>query len=251
MNGKKNLLLLTATIVPKQNVKNLKIVDSKIRMEQYKLALDFYLKMLSEGHIQNILFVDNSASDCSPLKSLAEKYDVLDKVEFISFDGLDYPDVYGRGYGEFKLIQYAMENSILIKSLENDDLIWKVTGRYILSNYLRILKKVPTDFDFYCNCRNYPMYWIDLYVLCWKKSSYSTILNNIYQQLLEGNDAISSEQKFRSIIDFKKSSLSIVKRFNVTPCLIGFRGYDNQPYESGFKFHLRNVLNKLMPSIWI
>lgn len=246
-----NLLLLTATITPKNKKKNLAITDPAVRLEQYKLALEYYLKMLSDGYIGGILFVDNSTSDCSSLVNLVEKYDVLDKVEIVSFYGLDYPDQYGRGFGEFKLIQYAMENSKLVASLGENDLIWKVTGRYILNNFQKILEEAPDNFDFYCNCRNYPISWIDLYALGWRKSCYSLLLDNIYLKLEEGDDTASSEEKFRVIIDNADSSLNIVRRFNITPNLIGYRGFDNQPYENGFKYTARKWMNRILPFIWI
>ncbi|HEY0562260.1 MAG TPA: hypothetical protein VGD04_02955 [Methylophilus sp.] len=248
-NKPKHLLLITATITPKSNAKNLAVVDPAIRMQQYLLAFEFFLSLLQSNHIKNIVFVDNSATDCSPLISLVEQHGLTDLVEVISFDGLDYPAEYGRGYGEFKLVQYAHDHSALMRTLADTDIVWKVTGRYQLTNLISMIKKAPAHFSIYCNCRNYPMYWVDKYVIAWTKAAYHASLNNIYKQLIETREA-SAELKFRQFID-QLTSKNVIKRFNVTPHLIGYRGYDNQPYESGMKFHLRNMLNKVMPFIWI
>ncbi len=248
-NKPKHLLLITATITPKNNAKNLAVLDPAIRMQQYLLAFKFYLSLLQGQHISHVVFVDNSATDCSPLRSLVEQQGLSDVVELISFDGLEYPAEYGRGYGEFKLVQYAHDHSELMRTLADTDIVWKVTGRYQLTNLVAMINKAPANFSIYCNCRNYPMYWVDMYVIAWTKAAYRASLNNIYQQLIETREA-SAELKFRLFIDQLPSG-NVVKRFNVTPHLIGYRGYDNQPYESGIKFYLRAMLNKIMPFIWI
>jgi hypothetical protein len=246
-----NLLILTATIAPPLNAPQLARTDPKIRLNDYRKALEFYLSYLVEGKIYGLVFAENSASDISELQNLCFEYDVIDKIEFISFSGLDYPPSYGRGYGEFKMIEYVMEHSQLIQKLPERANIWKVTGRYIIRNLENVLKTRPSS-DFYCQCRDIPMYWIDLYVLCWNKKAYDVILKNIYQLIREDNVAVSAEQLFRKILDEQNSDLKVVKRLRAIPELEGIRGYDNQVYQSKkVKLLLRKVVNFLVPWLWI
>lgn len=246
-----NIILLTATITPPKNAKNLVVVDSGLRLQQYATAFEFYLQQLAKGFFSHIIFVDNSGSDCSFIAQLAEQYNLTQQVEIISFSGLDYPAVYGRGFGEFKLVEYAMCNSHILLSADSNAGIWKITGRYIVSNIGAIIEASPNTADFYCHCRNYPMQWIDLYILKWKKSAYRIFLMNIYLQLKEGEDSESSEQKFRKVVDANLANIKLVKRFNIIPHLIGIRGYDSQPYQNTFKHRLRTIANTLFPFIWI
>lgn len=246
-----NIVLLTATIAPPENAKNLVILDSDLRLQQYIMAFKFYLQQLAAGSFSHLVFVDNSGSDCSCFTNLAIQYDLTQQVEVISFYGLDYPVNYGRGYGEFKLVEYAMRNANTLLFADSDAAIWKITGRYIVTNLSAIIKSCPKTADFYCNCRNYPMRWIDLYILKWKKSAYSIFLIGIFLQLKEGEDSESSEQKFRKIVDANSKNIKLIKRFNIIPHLIGTRGYDNQPYQNNFKYKLRTIANNLFPFIWI
>jgi hypothetical protein len=151
------------------------------------------------------------------------------------------------------MLDYVMEHSRLIQELPAQANIWKVTGRYIIRNLEDLIKTYPSHIDFYCNCRNIPMFWMDLYVLCWNKNAYDVMLKNICHSIKE-DDAkeYSSEQVFRKIIDKNDFNIKIVKRFRVVPELEGIRGWDNQVYQSaGIKLMLRKLANCVMPWLWI
>ena len=247
-----NTLLLTATITPPQGVTNLARVDPDIRLDDYSRAFDFYCRVLSEGTITQLIFSENSGSDISRLRDLAEKHGVTRNTEFICYAGLDYPPEYGRGYGEFKLIDKVMKSSSLIQNLRTHENIWKITGRYILKNISGIIATRPPNADFYCHCRNIPKPWIDLFVLCWNKKAYAEFLDNIYQHLQESKMQESSEEHFRKIINGKNFESKIVKRFRTIPKLEGHRGLDGLRYEEmDLKLKIRQLANVCVPWLWI
>lgn len=251
-DSKINVLILTATIAPPLGAIKLARTDPKMRLSDYRKALEFYLACLADGKISGLVFADNSAYDTTELKNLCTEYGVAQKTEFISFEGLDYPPTYGRGYGEFKMIDYVMEHSQIIQQLQPQANIWKVTGRYILDNLEDIIRTCPSDADFYCHCRNIPIRWVDLYVLCWNKNSYNDILRSIYKLIREDNITGSAEQTFRNIIDEQNFQGKIVKRFRTLPKLRGVRGLDNQSYQDmSAKFFLRKTANFFVPWLWI
>ena len=126
-NTKTNLLILTATITPPPDAAQLTRTDPTIRLNDYRKALEFYLSCLADGKNSGLVFAENSESDISELQNLCRKYNVIEQTEFISFAGLNYPSAYGRGYGEFKMIDYVMEHSQLIERLPAQANIWKVT----------------------------------------------------------------------------------------------------------------------------
>src|SRR3981081_4398328 len=115
-------LLMTATITPPPVVTNLTRSDPVKRLLDYLWALEFYLQLPTEV-LPRILFVENSGSDLSQIRELAARHPEK-KVEFISFEGLAYPPAFGRSYGETKLLDYAMDNSEIIRDLKPDDVIW-------------------------------------------------------------------------------------------------------------------------------
>ncbi|HAF02169.1 MAG TPA: hypothetical protein DCO68_04125 [Methylophilaceae bacterium] len=251
-NASSNLLILTATITPPVGAIKLSRTDPKLRLDDYIQAFKFYLPFVIEGKISGLIFADNSASDISEIQKICQAYNINEKIEFISFEGLDYPPEYGRGYGEFKLIDYVMQHSKLIAQASPDAYIWKITGRYILKNLGEIVFTRPAKADIYCHCRNIPIPWLDLFVLSWKKKVYNKTLKNICEKIREDQINTSSEIAFRSILDNLDTQFSITKRFRKVPDLQGIRGSDSQGYqEMKLKLLVRKVLNILVPWLWI
>ncbi len=247
-----NVFILSATITPPRGAAQLARTDPKIRLNDYVTALAFYIEQVKSGIITGLVFADNSNSDISELQKMAATSGIENKIEFISFYGLDYAPTFGRGYGEFKLVDYVMEHSTIIQSQPATAKIWKVTGRYILRNIREIIDTAPSSFDFYCNCRNIPEHWIDLYVLCWSKNGHNQILRGIYEKLKEGDIKGSAEHEFRRILDKLSTDLKIVKRFRRVPILEGIRGLDNQSYaDMRMKLIARRIAARLFPWLWI
>jgi hypothetical protein len=90
------------------------------------------------------VFVENCGFDLSPLADVVSVTRAAHRVEFVSFDGLDNPPRYGRGYGEFKLLDYASENSRTVAAADAGTMLWKVTGRYRVLNITRIIRSAPS-----------------------------------------------------------------------------------------------------------
>jgi len=245
-----NILILSATIQPPANARNLKRIDVNERKQDYLKAFSFYLKALQNHVVDFIIFTDNSGHDLSFLEDTIETNE-RQYTEFISFNGLDYAPDKGRGFGEFKLLDYTMDHSLIIQQHGDQGTIWKITGRYRLKNIDKLVRSYPAGKQFFCHCRNYPLRWCDTYVLAWKLDFYRQHLAGIYHHLDESAGHRSAESYFREHIDNLDSD-EIQRRFAYIPQLIGIRGYDNRTYEQE---HLKNafrvVMNKLCPWIWI
>lgn len=255
----KNILLLTATITPKSGVPNLKRTNPQDRLDDYAKALEFYLAQVGQT-CDGIVFVENSNSDVSKLKQLAERQSKGDKVEFIVFEGLDYPVHYDRGYGEFRLLDYGMARSQLIKQFPNNrTVVWKVTGRYTIQNLADVLAAQPKQFDLYCNCRNFPKYWVDTYFMAWTPEGYETCLRDVYHRLKTNvpgiPQGIAAEELLRSWLEqrFVRDHAHVIRRFRKTPDLSGIRGADNKGYstDNHWKYTFRHNISKLFPWVWI
>jgi hypothetical protein len=129
--GSEIIILLTSTINP-QHASKTKLQNPHLRQQQYESALDYYLNNFN----YKIVFVDNSNFNIS---SSYNSFISERRLEILCFEGLNYPRELGKGYGEMKIIEYALNHSGFINE---DSVIVKITGRLKLLNLANILSKV-------------------------------------------------------------------------------------------------------------
>jgi hypothetical protein len=139
MNRSPTAIVMTATITPNANTPLLARSEPQLRMEDYKTALKFYLSC-SNKLIDRIVFIDNSNTDLAPLTEIVRLSSTDKKVDLISFDGNDHPVQYGKGYSEYRLLDYGLGNTKLLKDF---DTFWKVTGRLCVTNIEHLIKTAP------------------------------------------------------------------------------------------------------------
>jgi hypothetical protein len=244
---------MTATIAPLLGIPALARTDPELRLRDYQQAFAFYASLLGDC-FDAIIFAENSNSDVSSVAfgSCGNRV-AASNVELVSFYGLDYPPAWGRGYGDFRIVDYAVEHSKLIQP---DDVIWKVTGRYIIENIRRIVESRPPTADVYCHMRNFPYRLCDLYLLAWTRRGYESVIKGIYPKLR--NDVIPNahtieETLFRKIVDQSSAKVKIVPRFRVVPILRGIRGWNNSQYSNSWSLKIiaRRLAHTFIPSLWI
>lgn len=117
---KKTILLLTACIDPR-GMKYTVLQDVEERKRQYKRAIDYYLANTK----YRIVFCDNSGADLAELVD----HEYNNRIELLSFMGNDFDNNYGKGYGEYLIIQYAFSHSRFIQKASS---LIKITGRLIV-----------------------------------------------------------------------------------------------------------------------
>jgi hypothetical protein len=250
----RNLLFLTATVTPPPGAYDLARANPSVRLEDYQEALRFYCGLLWRNVIDGLLMVENSNTDLTPLIAVAREYDVLDKCEFITFDGMSKgrPGSVTRFSGEINLIKYALEHAHVVRA-NPGAVVWKVTGRYVIQNLDRIVKAQPHRFDLYVNCRNYPARWVDFYVVGLNAPAFLRTLGADLEEYATSSH--SGEYILRRKIDEGQfPGLQIVKRFNRVPRVLGVRGADGAKYH-GFKltikYYVRVVMKVLAPWLWV
>jgi hypothetical protein len=246
-------LLLSATITPPSGVPGLVRTDPADRLRDYAGVLGFYLGLL--GHsVDGLVFAENSGSDLAPLRALAARASSPERVEFVSFPGLDHPPAYGRAYGEFKLVDHVMSNSRLIRERPASAKVWKITGRYRVVNLRQLILRAPRQYDLYCNSRNWPFRWLDLGLIGWSVAGYDATLRGIYPELREDLLGDPPEIRMRSLVDRMDPQVRIVRRYTVEPRIDGIRGWDGRSYAhgiNGLKFQVRRIARIVSPWIWI
>lgn len=246
-----NVVVLTATINPKPGIGATKRIDSRDRENDYLLAFDFYLNQLDKG-INYLIFGENSLSDLSKLKEMVKRRKFENKVEFISYNGMTHNPAFGKGYGEFKLVDYIMDNSIIINSLTNESTIWKITGRYIIVNILKLNETKPADFDIYCNYKIHPNNWVDMYLMAWKKKSYHKYLKGIYNEFCETITNEAPEFVFRRYLE--ETNAKVEPRFKLVPKVEAISGCNNKStmeLTGHLKYWIRVIMHKLLPELWL
>ena len=248
---RRTVLLLSATVTPPPGVPLLQRTDPEQRLNDYAEALRFYLTLIGTT-FDAIVFAENSSYNLDELKSLAAAAGKLDQVEFLSFAGLDHPPSYGRGYGEFKLVDYAMEHAAF---LQDDVCVWKCTGRYIVRNLAQLAARRPTV-EVYCHLRNIPTKLCDLYLMSFTGRGHAAVIKGAYRHLR--NDAVQGthtgeEVAFRRLMAKWPESVRVAYRFNCTPLIVGVRGWNNAAYSErgALKHFLRRAASVALPWLWI
>lgn len=246
-----NILIMTATLAPPAGMPDLLRTDPSVRLDDYKSALRFYSSLLGSV-LDGIVFVDNSNSDLSELKEAIRGHE--NRVEFISFNGMDHPPVYGRGYAEFKLLDHAMDNARSVQAAPPHTRFWKVTGRYRVLNLPDIIRRAPRSFAVYVDLRRYPVPWLDTRIMAWTHDGYRDVFRGIYKNLREDLHRAPAEQHLFAELYTLRNCNGVVPRFTVVPKVKGIRGYDNRDYHSGLnlvKYYIRLVLRRLAPALWV
>lgn len=249
----RNVLLLTATVTPPSGVPALQRTDPAQRLRDYEDAFAFYLPMVGTT-FESIVFAENSASDISSLRQMvARSGGDTSRVDFLSFYGLDHPAAYGRGYGEFKLVDHAMNNAPLLR---DDAFVWKCTGRYKIANIVDLVRSRPANADIYCHFRDFPYRLCELFLLSFNRHGFRAAIEGAYKSLR--NDVMpgvhsNEEVAFRKLADSIPAGVKVVRRFNRTPIVEGKRGWDNSAYSGKWhpKIALRRVAGLVAPWVWI
>jgi hypothetical protein len=245
------VLLMTATIQPPADAVNLVRRDVALRMEDYRGALKYYIALLERGVLSHIVFAENSNVDIAPLREITGRCRSPERVEFIQFDGLDHPGAYGRAYGEFKLMDHAMRNSEVIAGLAALDEVWKVTGRYIVTNLAELLARRRGNPVLRVHCRDYPGPWADMYLMSWQPRFYAEHIQGLYHRLNEQETGVS-ERVFRRVVEGWAADHDVAQRLKPVPELRGVRGFDGTDYgEARLKRQIRRAVQTVAPWLWI
>lgn len=95
------VILLTACVNP-NGMAFTKLNDQKLRLNQYKSSIKFYL----ENTDKQIIVVENTGYDFS---NDFISYVYKQRLECLTFDGNNYNKSLGKGYGESLIIDYALK----------------------------------------------------------------------------------------------------------------------------------------------
>ncbi len=228
--------MLTGTVDSSvyNNVGNI-IQDTNIRLKQYEISIERYIK---ETPFNVIVFIENSGFtfDEEKFKFLAKDYGK--EFEFIQGKICKEEIIsHGKSFGDAYLVAEALRKSILLRK---EHFFYKISGRIFLKNSKQICKtknKYKNEFIVYQGKR-----WCFTNIFKANKEDYLSVFNDIYLDCDEktGNDI--------EILFFKRlySSSIDVGSFHVYPFFDGVMGATGENYSGGLVERImRNIMARL------
>jgi hypothetical protein len=143
---KKICLLLTGTVDVSgihYSMRN----DPIERLNDYRSALEQWVR---SDAVDRIVFVENSGYDITPLRSVVERSSLpSSSVEFLSFQGQDFPRNLGKGYGENLNVEYAISHSEMLAT--DEYLIVRANGRQYYENISSFFRAMYPSTEILCD----------------------------------------------------------------------------------------------------
>lgn len=253
------VLVMTATITPPEGMPGSVRSDPTMRLDDYSRALKFYLSLPS-CYVDRILFLENSGSDLSALRQVAKSVEHDKKVEFIGFIG-DYKPEFGKGYGEFNMLDYGLSQ---YRFFSKTDVLWKVTGRLQILNLAHLIKTAPQDYTVYCDLRSVPFIseslggnnWMDLRLFSCTVEAYDRLLRSRYLEMTYFQPKFVNPEKY--LFGLMRKAMNEDKklkpRFRVQPVIAGYGGYGNANYQGltyKTKEFVRAAARLTAPWLWL
>lgn len=186
--GKFPVLFLTATIKA-ESYYFVGRPDFNTRENDYLKALEFY----KETGLP-ILFVDNSSCISEKILSLMSDYE---DFEYLTFQSQN--SHLGKGHGEIEIMDYALIHSELLKGT---DLIFKISGRYIVRNIQAFIKGFNgfTE-EVYINFTR-KLIWGDTRLFILKKEFYRNYFRPTAEKYLDEPKDINIERVFARSVHY-------------------------------------------------
>lgn len=256
------ILVMTAAINP-NGMAGLSEESVRDRERQYMDTLAFYA---SEPSIRKILFVENSAWPLGRLKASVPR---PEKVSWLSLDENNFPREWGKGYGEFLLMDRAVDALADDRSNEGR-LIVKVTGRFPILNIAAMLRefaaRIPLSLAL--DVVDHPIY--DWLRLGWDGHHARTILyavtTDFYRRHIHGryreipSRFCGAEDLMFDVWRSVREEAGVWPRFRREPRLSGFAGsgrlcvitaYDYDGWMAKCKRGLRQMMRRFLPFLWM
>lgn len=229
MIKKRTVILLTACVNP-NGMSFTKLQNSEERKRQYIEALHFYLENTS----CRVIFVENTNTDFS---QLFQQYIYNGQLEYLTFDGNAYPRELGKGFGEGKIIEYAILHS---RFFAECTYVVKITGRLIVLNIKSIINSVTLKLTKKCVRFNFSD--TSIYSMCFvcPKEWLRDCAEHKFAQINDTNNIFMEHVLFNHLVE---SHSYLVVPFLNPPQINGVSGTSNRQY--GVKSEYWNLCDNL------
>lgn len=244
------ILFMTGTIAPSTEALNLKLVDVRSRIEDYRRALAWYLELLGRGVFSRLVFVENSGHGMQDFQPMVAGTALSDRVDLLSYAGNEGAGTQNRLYLECGLLRHGFATVACLR--EGRQRVWKVTGRYVVRNIAAIARETPAEVDLAVHCRNRPVRIVDTAVIGFTTATGGEVMDRV---LGYHRTARCGEMAVRELVDSGAfGELKVQPRLPRVPDYSGRRGTDGASYDGlayRTKHAIRVAAHRLAPRIWI
>ena len=219
---RRTYLLLTAT-VDIRGVGRIVRADPAERYEDYRWALGRWVRCPG---FDGMVFAENSGYDVSGLRDTAVAGQLgEDAVEFLSFDGQDFPRHLGKGFGENLNIEHALANSKLLA--DDTAVIVRSNGRNYVENIQPFLAVLDGPVDVLCDLQQ-SLTWADGRVLGGTKAFFRDYACRFGRDVDDSHGHYYEHALARAIHAAMADGL-VWSPFPEPPTIAGYSGTSNRP----------------------
>lgn len=212
-------VLLTATIDPK-GMAFVRRSDPRVREADYMNALGKWARVPCP-----LIFCENSNYDLRNIERGATR-----SVEFLQFDGQDFPRHLGKGVGEMLILRHAVETSRVLRECDH---VIKVSGRYFVKNVHTIIQALLRFPDTYVMADlQKELRWSDSYVFAFQPSFVPDYLW-AYKDRLDDSKGFCFEHALARAAARAVSDGHRWRPLPARPIVTGISGTSGKPHHTG------------------
>lgn len=174
----KPVIILSSTIKTPNNTPFSKRNDSELRLLDYIESVKFYKTFNIP-----IVFCDNSNTNSIEINKIL----LENKIEFEYFSFETKVSHLGKGHGELEILDYVFSKSKIINSNTS---IYKISGRYIVQNFEKILKSSKSSKVEINLSRN--LFWADTKIFKLNKLFYVDHISQ-YKDMISDHNGVHFE----------------------------------------------------------
>lgn len=215
--------IITGTISPSQQMRQLALKNTEERLKQYIDALEFLIR---EKAFPKIVFCDNSGYPMEHLQFLVELAVANEtKLELLSFEGNSQQCIeHGKGYGEGENLEYVFSHSELLRS---ETFFVKLTGRLKVVNIRDICRRLRTGRIYFNVPKSSIREYYDTRIYAMPVETFRSFFLSVYSQVWDDKE-IYLEKVYTKVL--QNNNLR-VHNFPKYPRITGIGGSTGQTYE--------------------
>lgn len=234
----KGVCIITGTIRPSTQMKQLAVNDAEERLEQYIQGIR---ALIESEAFSKIVFAENSNEECARLQMLQPIANAHQtELECLSFRGnTEQSNLHGKGYGEGEIMEYVFQHSCLLK---NEDFFVKITGRLQVDNIAVIMSRLKTTRTYFNipNRTRRDIYDTRLYAM--PIAGFRKYFLEQYKKVHD-DKGIYLEYVYTEVL---KSNKIKVYNFPAYPRIRGLSGSVGIPYDyTEWKCKIKDLLSKI------
>ena len=226
------VVVMTACIDPSGGAVQVGRKDPLLRLEDYKHAVRFWLK-LPDRRLNQIVFIENSGYPLDVIQDLANNENPLGKeFETISLNCNDYPAHLDYGYAELNMLDQGLAISRLARHAKH---YIKATGRLTFPGISKLLDRLPEEYRFAVDCRTaLPLrgqkeLWMHTRLMIVSAGFYEKHLRDVKQRLVQ-RECVEL-MLYRFFAEFEGQP-GAIRRFPVHVPNRGISGWSGESYDA-------------------